>query len=499
MDLAISQITKDTLKKDKQIIIFVNSKRSAEAVAERLLKLKEALPQNTFLNDESNAVLNALSSPTKQCKRLAKLVKRGIAFHHSGLNYKQREIIEEGFKKRQIKIIAATPTLAAGVDLPAFRVLIRDLKRYSGFGMSYIPVLEYEQQAGRAGRPSFDDKGEAIIIASSEKEKEEVVEKYVYGEPESIYSKLAVEPVLRTYVLSLAATGYYKNFEGLMNFMSKTFYAHQYKDLNKLEGIIGRIITNLEYWEFLEKKSSSQDFVSANNLDQNIIVTRLGHRVSQLYVDPYTANELVQKMKDIKTSFDVLKMISECLEMRPLLKMRKKEEQLINQKYFEEVEKPEFSFDEDFNHVLKTTIVLNEWMNEAHEDYLYSELNVTPGDINYKKEIGDWLIYTCIELAKIKGYTAQIKLLEKTRKRLQLGIKEELLPLIKIKGIGRIRARKLFNNKIRDLGELRKTDINILANLLGPKMAQNIKKQLGQEIKPVKKSKRKGQINLEDF
>jgi helicase len=89
-----------------------------------------------------------------------------VAFHHAGLESSQRRLVEQGFKDHRIKCIIATPTLAAGVNIPARRVIIRDLWRYDGnFGMTPIPILEYKQQAGRAGRPRYDTIGEAITIA----------------------------------------------------------------------------------------------------------------------------------------------------------------------------------------------------------------------------------------------------------------------------------------------------------------------------------------------
>ena len=84
----------------------------------------------------------------------------------------------------------------------------------------------------------------------------------------------------------------------------------------------------------------------------------------------------------------------------------------------------------------------------------------------------------------------------KLRLRLKHGIKEELLPLVKIEGIGRVRARRLYSNKIRDIKEVKKADLTKLSQLLGNKTALNVKKQVGQESKEVPKGKRKGQVSL---
>ena len=203
IDLAL-----DTIGMNKQALVFVNSKKSAEKTAEIIA---EKLKDDPNLTDISNKLLNTLPKSTKQCERLYRCAKKGIVFHHAGLVSKQRELIEDEFRNNKIKIICSTPTLAMGVDLPAFRAIIKDIKRYGYRGMDYIPVMEYHQICGRAGRPGKEDFGEAITLVKSDKEKEKIIEKYIRGSSEPIYSKLAVEPILRTYLLALISIGYANN------------------------------------------------------------------------------------------------------------------------------------------------------------------------------------------------------------------------------------------------------------------------------------------------
>jgi helicase len=231
-------LAKDTISLKKQAIVFCSSKRAAESQAEKVAKTIK----HDVLIELSQKILNTLPTPTKQCKRLSACILKGIAFHHAGLAGKQRELIEDHFRAGDIAIICSTPTLAAGLDMPAFRAIIRDTKRFGARGMQSIPVLEYEQMSGRAGRPGKEDYGEAIIIANKEGDIEHYTEKYINGEVEDIYSKLAVEPVLRTYVLSLVATGFIKNTTELYEFFDNTFYAHQYGDTQKLHAILDRMI-----------------------------------------------------------------------------------------------------------------------------------------------------------------------------------------------------------------------------------------------------------------
>src|SRR3989338_11062246 len=239
LDLAL-----DTLKLGKQALVFVNTKKSAEKTAEDIARKIKANSKD--LEELSEKALNALSSPTKQCQRLAASIKKGVAFHHAGLVAKQRELIEDNFKSGAIKIICSTPSLAMGVDLPAYRAIIKDLKRYSSRGMAFIPVLEYLHMAGRAGRPKYDTEGEAICVAITESEKENLFAKYVLGEAEAIYSKLAVEPALRTYLLSLIASNFVNNKRDIMKFFSRTFWAHQFRDMDKIEMLIDKMLELLE-------------------------------------------------------------------------------------------------------------------------------------------------------------------------------------------------------------------------------------------------------------
>jgi helicase len=547
----------DTIRLGKQALIFNNSKRSAEKTAEDIAKkLKVSAEESANLNELAQKALSALSRPTKQCERLAFCLRKGTAFHHAGLAQKQRELVEDAFRAKTIKIISATPTLAAGVDLPAFRAIIKDVKRFGHDGMQYIYVLEYMQMAGRAGRPKFDSHGEAILLAATEAEKVKLFKHYVLGEPEDIYSKLAVEPVLRTYLLSLIAADFLRTKKHIIDFFAMTFWAHQFRDMMQLEGIIDKMLKLLEEYEFIKSNKESNKaeigsessapedgFTSAHELatangksalsqiessydyarsKEAYHATQLGKRVAELYIDPLTAHNFIVSMKkasllpvpkearDADSSpiqpFSLLHMVSHTLEIRPLLRVKVKEYEDIQQtllKYSGEllVEEPAM-FDLDYDEYLasiKTAQFFNEWVNENDEEFLLEKYGIRPGEIRVKLDTADWLLYSCIELAKLLGLRKVNLELNKMRLRLLYGAKEELLALLRLKNIGRVRARKLFDNGIRDLGDLKKADLAKLSQLLGKAIALDVKEQLGQEILEVPDGKRKGQLSMRKF
>ncbi len=510
----------DTVKVGKQALVFVSTRQSAEKSAEEIahnLKLS-----NDKLAAVADEALHALSRPTKQCERLSRCIKGGAAFHHSGLTGKQRQLIEDNFRNGVIKIICCTPTLAMGVDLPAYRAVIRDMKRFSersGYGYggsSWIPVLEYLQMCGRAGRPRFDTEGQAILVAGTESEEEELTERYIHGEPEAIFSKLAVEPVLRTYLLSLIATGIVGNRPEIMNFFSRTFWSHQYKDFKQLEKVIDKMLFLLEEWEFISRSDSGKsDFTSAADMKSEAVKpTLLGTRVAELYLDPLTAHEIIVGLRKATAKkvaepvqFQLLQLISSTLEMRPLLRVKVREMEdfqavLAEQGSMLLVEEPSMFEDgyDDFLASVKTAKFLEEWIDERDEEYLLEKYGIRPGEVHAKLGNADWLLYSAAEIAKLMQLQQLLRHITKLRFRVEYGVREELLPLLQLKGIGRVRARKLFSNRIKNLADVKTADVSSLTQILGSgKIAIDIKQQLGEKTEAVKEGKRKGQINLKDY
>ena len=519
MELKIDQKTSDetidlaldTIKIGKQALIFANTKRSAEKAAEDISKqLKKTISVNSELSEE---ILHDLSKPTRQCERLSEMIKQQIAFHHAGLTSKQKELVQENFRDGNIKIICCTPTLAAGVDLPAFRTIIRDLRRFGVRGYTYIPVLEYLQMSGRAGRPKYDKEGQSIVITSTESEKEHITENYVNGEPEDIISKLAVEPVLRTYVLSLVASNFVNSKEQLAEFFSKTFWAHQYSDMRRIEKIIDKMLILLEGFGFITTKEDgnkkSSDFVSADKINGNVKATEIGRRVAQLYIDPLTANEFINKIKGYNekpNAFGLLQLISNTLEIRPRLKVKAKEYEtytsLIVEKENELLSKTPIEYEEDYDDFvdsLKTAMFFYDWIDEQDDEHLLDKYDVRPGETRAKIETADWLLYATEELSKLIEKSLFYREILKLRLRMRYGIKEELLTLVKLKEIGRARARRLFSNGIKDLGDVKTADFAKLKFLIGESAARSIKEQVGEKVEEISETKRKGQMSLKKF
>ena len=475
------RVVEDTLDKDKQAIVFTSSRKGAEKSSDRNAEVVEqelSRQEKEELDGYADQVLNALGSPTSQCRRLAENLRKGAAFHHAGLVVSQRKLVEEAFRKGLVKTVSATPTLAAGVNLPAFRVVIRDLKRYTGSGMDFIPVLEYEQMTGRAGRPGFDDRGEAISLAKNPGMTGEIVERYIAGEPEKIRSKLAAEPVLRMHTLSLVASRYTKSREELLEFFEETFYAYQFGDFSEIERKLDSTVEDLRDYGFIE--------------EDGFEATDTGERVAELYIDPDSANLMLESLRaadrtDETRPVSYLFMLARTSEMAPRPNLKSGEgteiERALQDARTYLLESVPQEWDPSYDlylECMKLALMLRAWISEVDEERIMEKYGVAPGGVRAKNRNADWLLYSAQELCRLEDIDQEEEL-ERLRRRMRHGIKEELLPLVKFDQIGRVRARKLMEHGIDTQQRIREVRFEKLKKLIGDSTARTLKEQVGEE------------------
>ncbi len=462
----VASLVSDTLGDKGQVLIFTNTRRSAESLTEKLSDLcKQFLDESekSELKNASEKIIKSQSEPTSAGAKISKCVRNGAAYHHAGLSNTQRKIVESNFRNGKIKCIAATPTLAAGINLPARRVVIKNLYRFDpNFGRTPIPILEIKQMEGRAGRPQYDKEGEAVLIAKNENEKNKIYEDYLLNETEEIYSKLGSEKSLRTHILSSIAAGFVSNENELKNFIGNTFYAYQ-TEAWKMDNIIENVVF----------------FLEENNMIKNFNATKYGKKVSDLYIDPLSAVKIKKALeKNISSNFLLLHTVCTTPDMR-ILYLRKNDYEWVEEK----AEKhKEIVVDDDYEYFLsqvKTACLLEDWLNEFSEESIINKYRVGSGDIYAKTETGEWLLYSMRELAGLFNRDI-MRTLNKLMRRMKYGVKEELLELTTIKGVGRIRARTLFNHDLKTIDDLRKTNLESLSKIekIGKSLAEDIKRQI---------------------
>ena len=475
------------IKSGGQALIFASTRKNSVSLAGKAAASVASImsrPMKRSLSRISEKIL-ATGERTRISELLAKLTAQGAAFHHAGLGGSHRRIIEDSFRDGKIKVLCATPTLAFGVNLPARMVIIHDYRRYEpGYGYYPIPVLEYKQMAGRAGRPRYDKIGEALLIAKTGDEQDYLMESYVRSEPERIWSKLGVERVLRTHVLATVAADFAHTELGIYEFFSKTFYAYQY-DPQAIKGIITKILKFLYQEKMIDIGG------------QNIFATKFGRRVSELYIDPVSAvmirDALLSRAPRI-TDISFLHMIAHTPDIFP--RLRPYSSEIDSLALFVDEHREEFILEvpdawadhityEEFLGEAKVARVLDAWIEELTEDETIEKFRVQPGDLYRLISTARWLLYASHELARLFGCKDLLSYLSELMERVEKGVKTELLSLVRLEGIGRVRARVLHDAGLKTAKDLKRIPVEKLTNLplIGPKLAKKIKEQVGGFVK----------------
>ena len=469
-------LVKQAILDGGQSLIFVNSRRSTEALAVKYSKKMSELAGRT-LSQADEVLLEGDAESTATGRKLSSCVKCGIAFHNAGLTYRQRKYVEDNFRNGQIKCIVATPTLAAGINLPARRVIVRDTTRYeTNYGNSPISVMEIKQMCGRAGRPGYDPYGEAVLVAKSETDKEHLMEDYVEHDTERLTSKLFNEKILRSHVLGLLATGDADSRDSIIDFLKETFFG-TVSQLFGIESVVDGIVRSLV----------EEDMAKENGED--IRITSFGKRVSDLYIDPASASilrEAVTKIDDDTEDLPILlaaAMTPDVLGMYPKKADTDRLNAVGDEVWDHMLVDPEDieDYDEEyFNSDLKVALLINDWIEETDEDTLTDTMGIGPGDIRSKIDMMDWIIYAMSEIAYMFNPSA-IKKIRPLMTRVRYGVKEELIDLVAFRGVGRNRARILFNHGIRSRSDIAAIDESELANIpkIGSVLASKMKDQAG--------------------
>jgi len=457
----------DTVEEGGQCLVFVSSRKNAEAFAKRAASgLKLTNPTLAGYADKIRS-----NAGTDMGRILAACVAQGAAFHHAGLAREERQIVEAGFREGEIKVIASTPTLAAGLNLPARRVIVRDYLRFNaGEGMVPIPVREYRQMAGRAGRPHLDPYGEAVLIAKSEEMVGELFDCYIDAPAEDVRSQCANEAVLCTHILSLIATNFARETGEVLRFMDGTFYAHCGESPRALARAVDRVL------EFLREAEMITE------VGEWLEPTEYGSLVSRLYIDPRSAEVIVTAMTGRKeyTDIGLLQLLCSTPDMLTLY-VRRSDMYLLDRFLADHRDElwMEIPWDagEEFDRSLKTALLLADWADEVGEDVICERYGVGPGDVYGMVESVAWLVHASRHLAGLfSPHLADP--IEEMELRTKHGIKKELLPLIKLRGIGRVRARRLFNNGIGSIEALREAGPEKVGKILGQGIAAQIFEQL---------------------
>ncbi|XP_063664863.1 helicase POLQ-like isoform X10 [Pan troglodytes] len=254
-------------------LVFCPSKKNCENVAEMICKFlsKEYLKHKEKEKCEVIKNLKNIGNGNL-CPVLKRTIPFGVAYHHSGLTSDERKLLEEAYSTGVLCLFTCTSTLAAGVNLPARRVILRA----PYVAKEFLKRNQYKQMIGRAGRAGIDTIGESILILQ-EKDKQQVLE-LITKPLENCYSHLVQEFTkgIQTLFLSLIGLKIATNLDDIYHFMNGTFFGVQQKVLLKEKSLWEITVESLRY--LTEKGLLQKDTIykSEEEVQYNFHITKLG-------------------------------------------------------------------------------------------------------------------------------------------------------------------------------------------------------------------------------
>lgn len=370
------------------------------------------------------------------------------AFHNANLDKTQRDKIESRFKNdKNLRIIVATSTLAQGLNLPARRVIVAGVHR----GTDIVPSYEILQMCGRAGRPAFDKQGDAYVIF-----------------PENNFQHLqkiclTAAPV-RSQLLEVGNFGEYSNLafhlvaeihDGRVNthdqakiWLNRSLALHQ--NLKIRDSILTETFQKLS-------KSGIINFDENSKMYQ---VTSLGKISVVFYVNPFSVAAWAKNFSTIFTKSKVTD-VEVCLALANigdnLVGSLSKEDKLIMNNFLEKVSK------------ITTSAYPENILKYAYIYYGLLHGSTNPKYTAMAKTLQQDFPRLSATLQAIDGWSKkwnQNDFFRTLQKRIHYGVPTKLLDLIDIKGIGKIRAEKLYDAGFRNKHEIYK-NINGAAKVAG--------------------------------
>ncbi|MBP3792013.1 MAG: DEAD/DEAH box helicase [Methanobrevibacter sp.] len=472
----IVKVLEKSIQDGSQALSFVSTRRFTESLATYVAKKinkKINFKQREAFKEVAEKILEVPkkkgSLPTSTCLKLAESCEHGVAFHHAGLFNEQKEIIEDEFRNGNILMITATPSLMYGVNLPSKTVIIRDHTRWTSNGPQPIPVFDYEQMSGRAGRPQYDDVGYSYLIAKTMDEALNLQDFYIEGDIELTNSKLVDnKDAIYRQIIAQIASSLSKNLEELTDFFSKTLYGYQMKN-NPSMALFAE--DSLKY-----ELENALSFLLQNGIiratPEGLKTTEFGNLIARSNYSVETAVKIKEYISDI-TEINAPEFIYALCETpdMPLISFKgRKSKDPVMEKLSEHG-----LFAVNIGNPEATAVSLIEWIDERSEYEIENRYSVYSASTRRSAYEASKLVKFAKDTSEVLGNYSNLKDFDMLSARLYYGVKTDIIPLVVgVKRLGRKRARNLVKIFGNDLSGVSENELQKVEGI-GPKLAEKIK------------------------
>ncbi|KAL2064983.1 hypothetical protein VTL71DRAFT_4123 [Oculimacula yallundae] len=246
---SVVALANETARSGYGALVFCSSRTGCERDAELIsMVLPQPHEVGLLIMERRQELLNDLrSTNTGLDQILERTVPVGVAFHHAGLTTEERDLIATAYDQGIIKVIVATCSLAAGINLPARRVILHGAR----MGADLVGPSMLRQMRGRAGRKGKDEIGETYLCC--QKSDLEAVAELMEAELPSVESCLVPEKRgIKRALLEVIATKLATNDESIEDYMKKTLLYHS-MDYDELAKMVKSTMQDLEESNLLQR------------------------------------------------------------------------------------------------------------------------------------------------------------------------------------------------------------------------------------------------------
>lgn len=300
----------------KPVLVFVSSRRQTRLTAFGLINY--AAFDDPFQWLRMNPEEMKLIVDQVRDENLKETLPFGVGLHHAGLCANDRMIVERLFAQEKIQILCSTSTLAWGVNLPAYLVIVKGTEFFDGLQCRFIdyPITDVLQMMGRAGRPQFDSEGVACVLVHDIKKN--YYKKFLY-EPFPVESSLHKH--LHDHINAEIAAGNLHSLQDVVDYISWTFFYRRLLSNPSYYGLYGASVEEFQSFLLSMLLGVLQDLQNAGCIelteDNHVRPTRLGEIASFYYIQYKTVKVFADQLRTLDSIPALLELIAAASEYDP--------------------------------------------------------------------------------------------------------------------------------------------------------------------------------------
>ncbi|XP_045534816.1 DNA polymerase theta [Papilio machaon] len=488
---SVLDICLDTIKEGCSVLIFCMTKNRCESLAQSIAStfFKLGCTNNEIgtvlrnqLNKEKIAeVLEQLKNcPVGLDEILKNIVSFGVAYHHAGLTFDERDIIEGAFKSGAIRVLVATSTLSSGVNLPARKVIIRT----PVFQRQPLNILTYKQMIGRAGRMGRDVKGESILICTEAEKK--IGQELMIGVLNPVKSCIESEDRYMRAVLEIIASQVTCTESELNLYTKCSLLFNQEKKIQSQMLLLGETLDKLKNYELIRVQDDGNEIqYVATSLGKACLSSSMAPNDGlSLFCELQKARQCIVLENDlhliylvtpysVSSQWNDIDWLHLLTLWESLTRAMKKVGELIGiQESFiiqrlrgsnhTKIDQKKLNIHKRFY----TALALQDLVNEVPLSQVAEKFQCPRGFLQGLQQAAATFAGMVTAFCHQLGWKNMELLISQFQDRLHFGIHSELIELMKLTSLNGIRARALFDKGFETISSIASADVNTIENIL---------------------------------